>query len=182
MHGAPDSGSAVVGFVYAVIRVPAAWNLDLVLEFEPSGDPSRRGVWMENNGEWYHGVDQPGVRARGKWIQLIGPPFPSESWIDGSASGFRVDVDSIERMAVRLPALPAIFPDGERRAITPGSYFIERIAEGTVFLREEVASDLECNGAEPPAVMPPTLRANVRDFFGADGAPLFVDSNPTGCC
>jgi len=186
LHSAPDAQSPIVGFVWGVLRA-GAWNVGYDLEIELAADPSRRRVWIENAGEWMHGVDQPGVRVRGSWVQLIGPSFPPISWIDVKEAKLPIDVTSIGGSLVSLPALSATFPDGEQRAIAEGAYRIERIADGIVTFRAEIPSDMPCGGPDepppdPPAVMPPMLRAPARHFFGADGVALFRDAYPGGCC
>jgi hypothetical protein len=180
VHRAPDPASAVAGFVDAVFRAKAG-GLELALEFAPASDPSRRTVWLAgSHPAWERGLlDLPGVRTRGNWIELTGAPFSEPSWLDGSAAGLSVYVSPIERSVVELRAIPAVFPDGERRAIEPGSYFVERIEDGVIFFRDEVEADYYV-GHPLPAALPPTLRANVADLFGAGGEPLFVDG-PSGC-
>jgi hypothetical protein len=184
VRDAPDANGAVVGVVYGVMRADA-WNIQYELEFAPAEDLSRRRVWIASPGEWLHGVDQPGVRVRGDWVQLIGPPFPPSSWIDRRESKLPLDVSGLE--IVTLPALTAAFPDGTQHAIAPGNYRVERIADGVVTFRAEIPSDMPCNGPDepppaPPSPMPETLRAPAANFFGADGAALFRDAWPGGCC
>jgi hypothetical protein len=89
-----------------------------IAEFRPSGDRADAGVWLASVGDWGYGIDVPGVRIQGNWIQLFGSPLPSESWVDGGA--LMAHAGSIEGELVSLPAMLATFPDGTTHPIVPG--------------------------------------------------------------
>jgi hypothetical protein len=150
------------------------------MEFRPSGDRADAGVWLASVGDWGYGINVPGVRIQGNWIQLFGSPLPSESWVDGGA--LMAHAASIEGELVSLPALPATYPDGTTRPIVPGSYLIEQIRDSTVIFRAEVASDYSCGEERrPPAVMPPSLRATAEAFFDSAGLAVFSETYSRGC-
>lgn len=179
---APESGAAAVGFIHAVLRLHPQYGLGYALEFEPADRRGTRLLWMESAGDWGYGIEQAGVRVRGDWVQLFGPPFPAVSWLDTRIPTFTALVSPLAGTLVKLPALPAALPDGTPHRSAPGTYLVESVRNGVVFFRVEIATDMPCEGdATPPAVMPPTLRVPGAALFSRTGAPLFSLAYGRGC-
>lgn len=178
----PVQRGPVVGRVHAVLNIHPDFDLGYALELERSEQPARRVVWMNSVGDWGYGIEVPGVRVRGNWIQLFGAPFSGDSWVDGTVPSFSAHVTPLEGAVVTLPPLPAVFPGGGKRPITAGSYFVQRVINGQVVFRGEVASDVPCgDDVKPPAVLPPSLRAAARDLFDDQSRPLFSITYGRGC-
>ena len=75
-----------------------------------------------------------------------------------------------------------MLPNGLTRPIQPGAYVIEELVNGVVTFRAEVPSDMACGeDVRPPISMPPSLRADAKEFFDAQGRALFSDAYPKGC-
>ena len=139
-------------------------------------------MWLDSAGDWGYGIEIPGVRGRGGWIQLFADALPAQSWIRSDAPSFRGEASTIVGALVTLPSLPARFPDGATRRIAPGSYLITRIRGASVWFRAEMASDMPCGeDVTPPEVMPPMLQAHPADLFAPDGTPLFSFTYWRGC-
>jgi hypothetical protein len=182
VHRGPSEASEIVGELMAVLGFHPEDGLVYRLEFRPRDPRGKPGVWLESVGDWGYGIEIPGVRITGNWIQLFGSPLPAESWVNGRSTTFlALEEGSIQGSLVSLPALPATF-DGTRRLIMPGSYLIERIRGSQITLRQQVASDFPCGeDVKPPAVMPPSLETRAQDLFSATGFPLFSQTYSRGC-
>jgi len=182
VHGAPNDSSHVVGYVDAVFKVHDSYILTIGLEFEEAAGARRRFTWLESVGDWHYGIDEPGVRVHGDWIQLVRYPFPAESWLFTNTSSFQASVEPIVDDILALPSLSATLPNGVKHSIEPVAYFIESVANGEVVFRAEVATDMACGeDVKPPPAMPPSLRADAKDFFDTDGRALFSRIYQKGC-
>jgi hypothetical protein len=128
VHSSPSAASPVVAYVHAVLRPgnkhygPFIIGLDVELasargEFKP---------WMDTVGDWHYGIHVSGVRPRGKWVQLIQAPFPSQAWLSAESSSFAAYVQPIAGEILALQSVRATFPDGSRRRIPDGNYVIMR--------------------------------------------------------
>jgi hypothetical protein len=181
VHDAPSDTSEIVGELHAVLGFHPDYDLGYSLEFRPRGTPAKGVVWLQSVGDWGYGIEVPGVRIHGEWIQLFGAPLPPASWVEDRSS-LSAQGGSIEGRLVSLPGLLATWPDGTERPITPGSYLIEQIQGSRVTFRAEVSTDFPCGEeVKPPVVMPPSLHATAQDFFNAAGAPLFSETYSRGC-
>lgn len=181
VHVAPSSDSAVAGELDAVLGFHPQFDLGYRIEFRPvNGERAR--VWLESAGDWGYGIEVPGVRRSGGWIQLFADVLPAQSWIRADSAEFHGEATPLVDALVTLQPLPARYPDGSTRRILPGSYLITQVQDAGVQFREEVAADMPCGeDVKPPDVMPPTLEARPADLFARDGTPLFSLTYSRGC-
>jgi hypothetical protein len=180
VHAGASDSSPILGELNAVLEFHPRYGLGYRLEFRPRGAPRKPAVWLDSVGDWGYGVEIPGVRIRGTWIQLFGSPLPATSWINGAL--LRADAGSIEGRLVTLPRLLAVWLDGTRRSIVPGSYLVERIRGSEVTVRAEVPTDFSCGEqVEAPVVIPPSVRIAAQDLFSRDGAAVFSETYGRGC-
>lgn len=184
VYGGASTGSAILGEIVAVLQVRAPHGLGYRLEYLPRG--AQPVIWIDDVGDWTFGIEIPGVRTRGTWIQLFGAPFARVSWINGATpsvtAGTVAQVEPIEGHLLWLPALPAAWPDGRRGPITAGSYLVERIRDNEITVRAEIPTDFPCSEVlKNPSVKPSSVRIAVRDFFSPEGDALFSYTYWRGC-
>jgi len=184
LHSADSDKSPVIGFVHAVITPHGEPNRDVTfgLDVELTNAPGHFHTWMTSVGDWFYRLYVAGVRPRGQWVQLFGPPFPAEAWISTAERLFEAEILPSSGEILALREVRAAFPNGARRQIPAGNYLIQRTSSTAVEFRAELAADMACGEEVPlPAVMPPTLRAAPSEFFNADGSPRFSYVYVKGC-
>ena len=184
LHSAPNSASAVVGSVHAVLRMRGEQDLGLTigLDVERTANPGQFAAWIDTVGDWGYGIYVCGVRPRGDWVQLVGAPFPSQAWLPTSSTSLSALVQPIGGEILRLQSVRATLPNGVRGRIPDGQYLIVRSSQTTIEFRAEVPSDMPCGDSiRPPKMMPPTLRTTPTEFFNQDGSPRFAFVYTRGC-
>jgi hypothetical protein len=199
----PGTTAAPTGDIYAVLRAVRGHlyndpkeeefeTLHVGFDVERRDRPGRLAEWIESIGDYSTHVS--GVRVRGRWVQFFGAALPEDAWLAmspdpqdpwRSASSDPLRVLHILPLAgeiLWLRPLRARWPDGSHRSIARGAYLIQRVTNGTITFREEVETDFDCDqGAKPPRVMPPTLRATPSEFFDSDGSARFEVKYTKGC-
>jgi len=179
VRAAPRLSASIVGYIDVVMTFSPT---KIAFAFCPIGSRPQRRVWVSDIGDWGYGLYESGVRVRGDWIQLVGPAFTTASWIKARAHGLYAEGSSIQGDLLRLRAMRASFPDGTQRPVAADVYLIERIRQGVVFFRKEIATDMPCGeDVTAPAVMPPLLHAPAAEFFDPDGTPRFAVEYTKGC-
>jgi hypothetical protein len=184
LRAAPDARSPIVAHVHAVLRVNRSptERLAVGLDVELATEPGVFRSWIADVGDWGYGLYISGAHERGNWVQLIGAPLPQSAWLDAETPTLTATIVPLEHEIVALTEVRAIWPDGGRRAITKGTYLIERVAGGEIRFRAEVPSDFACGeNIKPPAIMPPTLRTTPAELFDSAGRPRFTFVYQKGC-
>jgi len=182
VRDAPSEQGQVVGELHAVLYFHPRYDLGYRIDFIPRDPAASRLVWLDSVGDWGYGIEVPGVRAHGDWIQLFDGALPRQSWIPATSPSFHGAVNGIVGALISLPRLSARYPDGSQRPLPAGSYFIKRVQKRVVTLRREIAADFPCGEAiEPPRVMPASLEVAVASLFSAEGDPLFSLTYSRGC-
>jgi hypothetical protein len=182
VRDAPSERGKALGELHAVLGFHPAYGLGYRIDFVPKDSAGPRRVWLDSVGDWGYGIEIPGARARGAWIQLFDDALPRQSWIPAGSPSFHGEVSGIVGALVSLPPLTARYPDGSRRSSPEGSYLIERVQNGVVTIRREIETDFACGeDAMPPAVMPPSLQVPVAGMFTAKGEPVFFLTYSRGC-
>ena len=180
VHSAPSADSPIIGDLYAVLSFHPQNQTGYRLEFRSRGSGARPAVWLESIGDWGYGIEIPGVRLKGQWMQLIDAALPATSWVDGSGLGALAG--SIEGSLITLPSIRAVWANGAKKSIAPGSYLVQRIRGSEVTVRAEVETDFPCGEeVKAPAVMPASVRINARDLFTPGGTALFAETYGRGC-
>ena len=177
---APSFSATILGDLF--LRRPKStpdWQWSLLYR---TNSKDRLHNWMSLV-DWGYGPDLAGVRKRGEWIGLSGPPFEGDVWIYAGGRNVRGEASTIAGQVLELRGVRARSADGRKRIIASGSYFITHIDRaGVVRFREELDIDMPCGeDLSPPAVMPPTWTAPESAFFEPSGRPRFNVKYTKGC-
>jgi hypothetical protein len=181
VRSAPGPTAGVRGYLHLVLKVRKQdGGLMYGLDFERAEAPGRFETWLDSVGDWGYGIHVPGLRARGTWVQLIGPPFDGDAWIDGETPALSASVEPVQDQLLALRGVRATRAGREQRQT--GTFLIQRVSGGSVTFRQEVPSDMPCaDDVKPPGALPPSWQAPAREFFDAQGRPLFDVAYPKGC-
>jgi hypothetical protein len=168
--------------VDAVFEPHDGYVINIQLEIREAVGTGRSVTWLESVGDWHYGIEVPGVRISRDWIQPVGRAFPADGWLFSKNQSFEALVEPLVDDILALPELWATRANSSTQRIQPGSYLIQAVTNGAVTFRAEVATDMACGeDVEPPAVMPPSFRAEARESFDRNGKALFSRIYQKGC-
>jgi hypothetical protein len=89
VRDAPSEQGQAIGELHAVLGFHPRYDLGYRIDFLPTDPAAPRRVWLESVGDWGYGIEIPGARARGDWIQLLDHSLPRRSWIAADSPPFR---------------------------------------------------------------------------------------------
>lgn len=171
------------GWLAVRLQPRGAWPYASMLFVDQAG---RQTTLIDDVGDWGYGTNLDVSEARDGWIRPGMLASVGGLWLGTeSGPGFGV-VDGpygLEGRLWRLGPLPVGGPAGDP-VVPEGVYMVLNVVDGTVRLRPELPTDMECGeptDSAAAAATPPVYELALADLSDASGRPLVEVAYGKGC-